>query len=474
MSLPKSIGKYPVVGVLGKGAMGIVYRGYDPLIRRPVAIKTIAKDLIDVRLNASDIAARFRREAQAAGNLNHPGIVGVYEYGETDDYAFIAMECVEGTSLRDYFSQKAQFPEGDAVSIMAQLLDALGYAHDHEVVHRDVKPANIIIMKNGRIKLADFGIARLEASDRTQTGLIMGTPGYIAPEYYFSSPIDHRVDIFASGIVFYELLSGEPPFHGTPEAIMRAVCYEDPPPPSGVGFSRGLAQYDPIIVRAMKKLPEERFPSTGAFRQAILSEYRHTLPDSITTTVILPNKSGEGTGSAPPTPPPTGWDASVLAKVTTELTRSLGPVAKVMVQRAARQHKNLRSLVNALASHIDNSQEREKFRHEVIGPDLSLTQQTMRTARTLRAPAALDAGGTERKPDSTAAALRLRHQPATEQDLADLTRALVGYIGPIGRIIVKRVQAEGMSRMDLFTRAAEAIESEPIRDRFMKEFGLYH
>src|SRR5579871_2643451 len=279
MSLPKSIGKYPVVGVLGKGAMGIVYRGYDPLIRRPVAIKTIAKDLIDVRLNASDIAARFRREAQAAGNLNHPGIVGVYEYGETDDYAFIAMECVEGTSLRDYFSQKAQFPEGDAVSIMAQLLDALGYAHDHEVVHRDVKPANIIIMRNGRIKLADFGIARLEASDRTQTGLIMGTPGYIAPEYYFSIPIDHRVDIFAAGVVLYELLSGETPFRGSPEAVMRAVCYEDPAAPSSTGFRRPLTQYDAIVARALQRKVEDRYPSAASFRQALLAEYRHALPD---------------------------------------------------------------------------------------------------------------------------------------------------------------------------------------------------
>ena len=136
MTLPKTMGKYPIIGVLGKGAMGIVYRGYDPLIRRPVAIKTIAKDLFDERSNPEDMGARFRREAQAAGNLSHPGIVGVYEYGETDEYAFIAMECVEGTSLREFFNQKAQFHEGDAVSIIAQLLDALGYAHGERDRHR--------------------------------------------------------------------------------------------------------------------------------------------------------------------------------------------------------------------------------------------------------------------------------------------------------------------------------------------------
>jgi serine/threonine protein kinase len=452
--------------------MGVVYRGYDPNIRRPVAIKTIAKDLFDVQLNPEDVAARFRREAQAAGNLNHHGIVSVYEYGETDEYAFIAMECVEGTSLREYFAQKTQFPECDVVSIMAQLLDALDYAHEHEVVHRDVKPANIIIMRNGRIKLADFGIARLEASDRTQTGLIMGTPGYIAPEYYFAMPIDHRVDIFAAGVVLYELLCGESPFRGSPEAVMRAVCYEDAAPPSTVGLRRPLGQYDAIVARALQRKVEDRFPSAASFRQAVLAEYRHVLPDSITSTIVLSESDPAAPPAPPLTPPPTGWDAAVLARVRGELTQILGPIAKIMVQRAAQQHKNLRSLVLALAQQIPSPVDREAFQRETLGPEVSLPPATLRTARTSRSGAPMN-GAPVSDPGMMPVVTRTRERPATEQDVAELVRTLTTHIGPVARVIVKRVQTDGLSRSDLFMKAAQAIDSEAIRDRFIKESGLH-
>jgi serine/threonine protein kinase len=184
MNIPERLGKYPVIGVLGRGAMGTVYLATDPVIKRRVAVKTIRKELIDDDDKAETMSGRFRREAQAAGALNHPGIVGVYEYGEDEQFAFIAMEYVEGNTLREYLSRGVGFDERDTVSIMAQLLDALEFAHRNSIWHRDIKPANIIIMSNGRIKLADFGIARIENADRTRANLLMGTPGYIAPEYY--------------------------------------------------------------------------------------------------------------------------------------------------------------------------------------------------------------------------------------------------------------------------------------------------
>src|SRR6185295_18355102 len=201
MGIPERLGKYPITGVLGKGAMGVVYRGYDPVIKRPVAIKTIRKELIEEDDKNENLSGRFRREAQAAGALSHPGIVSVYEFGEDQQHAYIAMEYVEGNSLREYMVNGAKFDEHDSVSIMAQLLDALQFAHDHAVWHRDIKPANILVMSNGRIKLTDFGIARIENADRTTTNVIMGTPGYIAPEVYLGGQIDHRVDIFAAGVL---------------------------------------------------------------------------------------------------------------------------------------------------------------------------------------------------------------------------------------------------------------------------------
>ena len=187
MNGPTQLGKYAVSEVLGKGAMGVVYKGFDPHIRRTVALKTIRKELIDDG-EAATLLARFRNEAQAAGRLSHPGIVAVYEWGEAGELAFLAMEYVEGNSLREYFNRGTHFGGPDVVSVMAQLLDALHYAHEQGVWHRDIKPANIIIMKNGKLKVADFGIARIDTSNLTQTGAVMGTPGYMAPEQYTGLP----------------------------------------------------------------------------------------------------------------------------------------------------------------------------------------------------------------------------------------------------------------------------------------------
>jgi len=463
MDIPASLGKYPVVGVLGRGAMGVVYRAYDPLIRRPVAIKTILKELFDGMVDAEHVAARFRKEAQAAGALNHPGIVGVYEYGETADHAYIAMECVDGTSLREYFNQRLKFPESDVVSIMAQLLDALEFAHSHSVVHRDVKPANLIIMKNGRLKLADFGIARLDAGDRTQTNLIMGTPGYIAPEYYLNDPIDHRVDIYAAGVVLYELLSGRVPFSGSPEAVMHSVCYDDPPPPSTLDPERCWPQYDSVVSRALRKKAENRFPSAGAFRAALLAEYQHTLPESIATTIVAGRPlEGELGGGA--TPPPTGWDASVLALVVAELTEFLGPVARILVQRAARQSRDLEDLTTRLSGKIEAPVDQATFLRRVLGSD--------GTAGTPPGTAGAPARGTPEAPAAAAPPSGAGAATATAQDVEELVRRLSEHIGPVARVLVRRIQTAGLSRAELFMKAAQALDDEGIRRRFLQEAGL--
>jgi serine/threonine-protein kinase len=179
MSHPQRLGKYLVTDVLGKAEMGVVYKAYDPDIQRTVAIKTIRRELVEDDDRAGMLLARFKNEARAAGRLSHPGILAVYDYGEAADVAFIAMEFVEGNSLRAHFSRNTQFEERDVVSLMAQLLDALQHAHEQGVWHRDVKPANIIIMNNGKLKVADFGIARIASSSLTQVGAVMGSSGRI-------------------------------------------------------------------------------------------------------------------------------------------------------------------------------------------------------------------------------------------------------------------------------------------------------
>jgi serine/threonine-protein kinase len=325
MTTPVRLGKYEITEVLGRGAMGVVYMGFDPGIRRTVAIKTIRRELIEGGRPAATMLARFRNEARAAGQLAHPGIVAVYDYGEDAEVAYIAMEYVEGNSLREYFDRGTRFSERDVVSIMSQLLDALAHAHGRRVWHRDIKPANLIVMMDGRVKVADFGIARIETSDLTHTGAIMGSPGYMAPEQYAATTIDHRADIFAAGVVFYHLLTGKKPFVGSAEQVAYAICHTAVPRPSLVDPDKSWERYDAVVDKALAKRPEDRFRTAEAFRAAILEA--HAAPasptiaaDTIITEVLRPaaavdlsSPSRPSPGTGAPRPDASGAAASATA-----------------------------------------------------------------------------------------------------------------------------------------------------------------
>ncbi len=243
--------------------MGILYESFDLRQRRRVALKVLHRSELD-----------FSAEALVAADLKHTGIVSIYDYGEEAGYAYLAMEYVEGSSLRDCFARNVSFSVEQSIDILSQLLDALQYAHERGVWHRDITPANVLISHNGRIKLADFGIARAEPSKFDGAEDVMGTPGYIAPETYLSDRFDNRVDLFAAGAVLYQLLSGVPPFTGTAEQIMLQVCYEKPLPPSMTSGLPALRQYDTPVLRALAKRPEQRYSSAAEFREALLRTHR--------------------------------------------------------------------------------------------------------------------------------------------------------------------------------------------------------
>src|SRR5208282_230783 len=225
--IPRKIGKYEIRREIGRGAMGIVYEAFDPAIERTVALKTILGNQVK-DAEAQEMFARFQREAKAAGRLNHPNIVSIYDFGEDNGTSFIAMEFVKGRELKDYFEKNERFPMADIVRIMGQLLDALEYSHNNGVVHRDIKPANIIILPDGQVKVTDFGIARIESSQFTQAGTVLGTPAYMSPEQFMGQTVDRRSDIFSAGVVLYQFLTGERPFSGTAATIMHKVLKEDP------------------------------------------------------------------------------------------------------------------------------------------------------------------------------------------------------------------------------------------------------
>ena len=265
---PTKFGKYDVVGVLGKGAMGIVYDCRDPVIGRRVAIKTVLKESLDSS-EAEGLLGRFKQEAQAAGRLNHPGVVSIYDYGETADVAFIAMEYISGKELKSYFDKGEKFALTDTVRIMSAILEALEHAHQSKVVHRDIKPANIMITDDARVKVADFGVAKIESSLATQIGTRVGTPAYMAPEQHRMMAVDGRADLFSCGVILYQFLThGARPFTGGSQTIARNILTQTPTPPSQINVEL-LPVWDQVVKKALAKRADERYQSAREFIDAL-------------------------------------------------------------------------------------------------------------------------------------------------------------------------------------------------------------
>jgi eukaryotic-like serine/threonine-protein kinase len=458
------LGKYQVEGVLGKGAMGIVYKGSDPVIKRPVAIKTVRREIVDEHDSSSgnDSSARFRQEARAAGNLSHSGIVAVYEYGEDESLAYIAMEYVDGRSLRDYLAHGVGFDEGDAVHIVVQLLDALAHAHSRGVWHRDIKPGNIIITNEGQVKLADFGIARIGSSELTQFGTVAGTPGYIAPEWYLGGTVDHRVDLFAAGVVLYQLLTGSQPFPGSVKEAMYKVCHEQPPLPSSLAPYLAGRKYDRLLLTALAKKPEERFSSAAVFKAAVLDAYGLPVATSISPGALAdmghpvpwtPQRTITNMTNVPPTAPtPTQWSSAVLAAIEEQLLRFCGPMARPMIRRAARATTTVDELVNALADQLDTEAERKAF--------LSGLEHTTAITTKQSSP----------KNDATmiAGSSMTGAQVLDDATKERATKIVAEFFGPIARVMVKRAAASARTRDAFYMTLAKAANNEKDEDWILR------
>jgi Protein kinase domain len=263
---PKTLGRYRILGELGRGAMGVVYRAVDPLIEREVALKTLHNELPEDVID--EVRVRFLREARSAGRLNHPNIVTIFDVGQEGDAAYIAMELLEGPSLHQMLKERQRIPFYTAADIIAQVADALHHAHGFSVVHRDVKPANVVVAPSGRAKLTDFGVAYVPASDVTQTGSALGSPRYMAPEQVLGQPTDARADIFSLGVVLYELLTRRTPFEWpgdtTVFALMQRIAGEPHPPLRQID-AEIPAGFDRIMDRALAKRPQDRYQSAGEF-----------------------------------------------------------------------------------------------------------------------------------------------------------------------------------------------------------------
>jgi serine/threonine-protein kinase len=268
----KSLGRYKIQGILGKGAMGLVYDGLDPNLNRRVAIKTIITRKLDAEA-ARMVAVRFEREVRAVARLNHRNIVQVYDFGAEGDLAYIVMEYIQGKELQDYFDAGERFDVRTVFRIMLELLDALEFAHEAGIIHRDIKPANVMIDAAGHAKLTDFGVARVAdpegpQAEATRVGTMVGTPSYMSPEQIQGLTLDRRTDVFSAGIIFYQFLTGKKPFDAANQFGLQAqIIQDDPVWPSAI--VQVPPTFDRVMARALAKQVEHRYQSARSFADAL-------------------------------------------------------------------------------------------------------------------------------------------------------------------------------------------------------------
>ncbi len=279
----EKIGKYEIIDLLGKGAMGIVYKALDPDIGREVAIKTIRFDLISDDEEKDELMLRFIREARAAGKLVHPNIITIHDVGKEKDMTYIVMQCIEGPSLQNLITSKKKLSAQEIIKLMIQLCDALNFAHESGIVHRDIKPANILLDNSGKPHICDFGVAHVEMSTITQTGATIGTPSYMSPEQVMGKKIDKRSDIFSIGAILYELLTGRRPFEGESiTTVIYKIVNEEAQPLTQ--FKKELpSEFEQIIRKALAKDPDDRYGSCAELA-ADLKKITHFSEDTLAMT----------------------------------------------------------------------------------------------------------------------------------------------------------------------------------------------
>jgi tRNA A-37 threonylcarbamoyl transferase component Bud32 len=258
-----TLGRYEILGQLGRGAMGIVYKGRDPKLNRMTAIKTIRfSDEFD-ESQVENIKEHFYSEAEVVARLSHTNIVTIYDVGEDLDLSYLAMEYLEGVTLEKFTNKENLLSIKKCIAVIAQVCDALAYAHQHDIIHRDIKPANIMMLKDGSVKVTDFGIARAITSTKTRTGIIKGTPYYMSPEQTQGNELNGQSDVFSLGVVFYQLLTGKLPFYGdNMAAIMYQTTSIEPEPPTTYNPAINKPTLA-ILKRSLEKSRKDRYPDAG-------------------------------------------------------------------------------------------------------------------------------------------------------------------------------------------------------------------
>jgi len=477
-ALPAALGRYKPVALIGAGSSGTVYRAHDPLIGRDVAVKVIRLDGLN-HVEMADYGERFRAEAQAGGRCQHPAIAAIFDAGEVLGQPFLVMEYVEGRSLDTFIADPAACQMLDAVAVMTQILGALDYAHAQGVVHRNLKPANVMIAAAQRVKVMDFGIARL-ASGNAMGRSIYRAPHYIAPEQASGGPVDQRTDLFCAAAIFFGLLTGRPPFTGVsvPEALARL---QDDAPVDLSELPLPHLCFAPVLRRGLAKARDRRFADAREFAVA-LREAAHELADAQDVATALDEVvhrilSGDAPGPTPapapdsvppsaaspfpevgpmpapapvpepaplpepePAKPALGFPPKVLEAIAVQLALHVGPIARLQVSKAARAAANADEFFTLLADSLPSPQVAAEF--------LRAAHQAVATA-----PAPPPAPPAAPVPGGAVA------QALSAETTEALRATLAMYIGPIAKLLLTKALADSPAPDTLVERLVQAAPS---------------
>lgn len=446
--MPQKIAKYKVEGILGSGAMGVVYKAQDEQIDRPVAIKVLHEHL---RLGADGetLAARFLQEARAAARCLHPNIVTVFDFGN-DGVPYIVMEYVEGTELRTLLKSNTKISFAEAVNVTIQVLEALAFAHGKGVVHRDIKPDNIILLQDGTIKVSDFGVARLDTSDLTGTGFMIGTPSYMSPEGLKGKHVDGRSDLFSVGVVLFELLTRqrfdrESSIRQNLEKIKNAQSIS----------KTNLGRIQRILARVLQDSAANRYQNADEFIQELIAMED---VDALATVMLArPAQDQQSTRIMETKPEDDGLDGESLQALEQSLATYVGPVAKLLLKKCMRNTETFEALIEQLSTHIPTEIERNQFKGAVRRSGItSLYPSVGNKAISNSGVTKLVKDAPPKKtPDMT---------PAKQAALVEL---LAFYTGPIAQRLVRKYLPASSNILQLANACARHILDANERQQFL-------
>lgn len=434
--LPSSLGKYRIEGLLGRGAMGTVYQGFDPDINRQVAIKVLHPHLLDSPQGPA-LRERFRREAQAAARCHHPNIITVFDLSQDQGTSFIVTELVEGEELKGFLESGTRFARQEIGLIIGSVLNGLGAAHAQNIVHRDIKPSNILLLDDGSVKIADFGVARLEDSNLTLAGFMVGTPGYMSPEALRGAMVDQRSDLYSTGVILLELLTGK-------RANLNPLNERDFDEQLNILIAGIQPAIDPaldaVLNQALAPDPERRFATASDFSASL--NQAMGLMDLINKplgTTLAETLAGKRSSLIHNKNKQPGWHPETLHRLEQDLATWLGPMTPHIIKRAASKHTSFGALIAELSQAVGNPEEKALFihrAHQSLAQDSS--QSGTATSRT-----SLD------QPGLNQLGLSVHAAPITEDERARITAALAKFLGPLATTLITRCISKAASRNEL-------------------------